>query len=103
MKRPAPGHTVEMLPRCTTRGGVALISGDLDISTIRLLESWLPPAADVEVVDLHGVTFFGAAALRSLLIARRSCPHLRIVRPSRAVMRVLTVTGTAAQLSAPDT
>ena len=96
---PMTGARVETPARCTVRGGVAFVSGDLDIATVPALESWLLTRGAVEIIDLRDVTFFGSAALRMLLNAQRRNPSLRVVHPSHPVARVLNLCGIADHLS----
>jgi anti-anti-sigma factor len=57
-------------------------------------------------VDLGDVTFFGSAAIQTLVVAQRSLAErgtvLRIDRASHIVRRVLEVTGVAEYLRLPD-
>ena len=75
--------------------GRPAIRGHCDLSAVRDIEAWLSTfdAHPLEV-DLSGVTFFDSMALRALLNARGRNPHLRVVNPSKGVMRVLEITGT---------
>lgn len=58
------------------------------------IESWLDTFGGAAIdVDLSGVTFFSAAALRAVLAAARRNPNIRIVEPSPTVARVLDLTG----------
>ena len=84
-------HDFEML---IIKGRPA-IRGQCDLSAVREIEEWLATfdARPLEV-DLSGVTFFDSMALRAVLNARGRNPHLRVVNPSKAVRRVLEITGT---------
>ena len=75
--------------------GRPAIRGECDLSAVREIEAWLATfdARPLEV-DLSGVTFFDSMALRAVLNARGRNPHLRVVNPSKAVRRVLEITGT---------
>jgi len=54
------------------------------------IESWLDTFGGAAIdVDLSGVTFLSAAALRALLAAGRRNPNMRIVEPSPTAARVL--------------
>lgn len=83
-------------------GTLVRISGDIDLATApgyrtRLFEV-LRDRGDRVVVDLSGVTFFGAAGLSLLAEARaraeRTGIDLRLAAPSGRVARVLELTGT---------
>src|SRR5947207_12621466 len=75
--------------------GRPAVRGECDLASAQQIERWLATFdGDPLEVDLSGVTFFGAAALRALLNVRRRNPHLRIVRPSKVVLRVLELTDT---------
>src|SRR5437016_4084244 len=79
--------------------GRPTIRGDCDIAAAREIEAWLATfdGAPLEV-DLSGVTFFDSSALRTFLHVVRRNPHVRIVNPSTAVLKVLEVTGTVEYL-----
>ena len=75
-------------------GGRPTIRGECDLTNAAEIESWLDTFGGTAIdVDLSGVTFFGVAALRTLLAAARRNPNMRIVEPSPAVERVLDLTG----------
>ena len=75
--------------------GKPTICGELDLLCVPELERWLNELNGQAVaVDLSEVTFFDSSALRTFLAARRHNPTLRIARPSKAVERVLEITGT---------
>ena len=75
--------------------GRPAIRGDCDFAAVRDIESWLGTFEGRPLeVDLSGVTFFESTALRAVLNARGRNPHIRVVNPSRAVIRVLEITGT---------
>jgi anti-anti-sigma factor len=79
--------------------GRATIRGDCDVSRAATIEAWLSTFGRAATdVDLSGVTFLDAASLRALLVAARRNPHLRIVRASPVVQRMLDLTGTASVL-----
>ena len=82
-----------------TESGRLAVVGECDLSTAGAIERWIG-SLDLErcEIDLSGVTFFDAAALRTLLNARRRNPRLRVVQPSRAVLRVIEITGTGPYL-----
>jgi anti-anti-sigma factor len=74
--------------------GRPTIRGECDFTNAAEIESWLDTFGRAAIdVDLSGVTYFGAAALRALLAAARRNPNMRIVAPSPTVARVLDLTG----------
>ena len=76
--------------------GRPTIWGDCDLSNAETIEAWLAGFGRAAIdVDLSGVTFFDAAALRALLTVARRNPNMRIVKPSPSVQRILDATGTA--------
>jgi anti-anti-sigma factor len=76
--------------------GCLAIRGELDLLCVPELEHWLRRFGGQRCeVDLSGVTFFDSCSLRAFLNARRENSELVIVRPSKAVLNVLHVTGTA--------
>ena len=79
--------------------GRPTIRGDCNVSNAGTIEAWLATFGRAAIdIDLSGVTFFDAAALRALLAVARRNPNMRIVRASPIVQRVLDVTGTAGSL-----
>ena len=71
------------------------VRGELDILGLPELEAWLAGFdGQLHEIDLSGVTFFDSSALRAFLNVRRRNQHVRIVRPSESVRRVLEMTGT---------
>jgi len=75
--------------------GRPAICGDCDFAAVRDIEAWLATFDGRPLeVDLSGVTFFDSSALRAVLNARGRNPHVRVVKPSKAVVRVLEITGT---------
>ena len=76
--------------------GQPSIRGEIDLLSLHELESWFETLGERHrTVDLSDVTFFDSSALRMFLTIRRQNPNFRIVRPSKAVLRVLEITGTA--------
>jgi anti-anti-sigma factor len=75
--------------------GRPAIRGECDLLTSGEVEAWLATfdAQPLEV-DLSHVTFFDSTALRAFLSIRRRNPHMCIVNPSKAVLKVLEITGT---------
>jgi len=75
--------------------GRPAVRGELDLSTVPALETWLNQLdGQLTEVDLSGVTFFDSTALRTFLSARQRNQHLHVVNPSKAVLKVLEITGT---------
>ena len=75
--------------------GRLAVRGELDILSLPELEAWLAGLdGQPSEIDLSGVTFFDSCALRAFLNVRRRNHHVRIVRPSATVLRVLEITGT---------
>ena len=82
---------IEVVTNCDGRPAVR---GELDMSTVPALEEWFGQRdGQLTQVDLSGVTFFDSSALRTFLVARRHNPKLRVVNPSKAVVKVLEITG----------
>ena len=76
--------------------GRPTLEGECDLRAAVHLAAWLATFDQGPLeVDLAGVTFFDSSGLRALLNARRHNPGIRIVNPSKAVLRVLAVTNTA--------
>jgi anti-anti-sigma factor len=71
------------------------IRGELDLLCVPELERFFAGLDDDCQVDLSGVTFFDSSALRTFLGVRRRNARFRIVRPSKAVARVLEMTETS--------
>ena len=82
-------HVAIMLP-----DGRPALRGELDIQCVPALEAVLAQLNGQAEIDLSGVTFFDSCALRAFLTARRQNVNVRIVNPSKAVVRVLEITGT---------
>jgi anti-anti-sigma factor len=90
-----PGRGVEL----GVLDGRAWIAGECDIDTAARIDTWLGHFDEGRLeVDLSRVTFLDAVGLRTLLLARRRNPGLRVVHPSHAVQRILDITGTTAYL-----
>lgn len=84
-----------MLETATTSEGRPALRGELDLLSVPSLEAWLNALEGQTVeIDMIGVTFFDSSALRALLAARQRNTSLRLVNPSKAVVKVLEVTGT---------
>ena len=82
-------------PLFSNDNGCLTVRGELDLLSVPELESWLARADGQRYeVDLSGVTFFDSCALRAFLNARRVNTKMVIVRPSKAVLNVLQITGT---------
>ena len=84
-----------MLDVSTTAEGRLALRGELDLLSFPALEAVLARAEiQGNEIDLGDVTFFDSSVLRAFLAAPRRNASLRIVNPSKAVMRVLEITGT---------
>jgi len=72
----------------------AVVRGEWDRSVAETLEGSLATLDHrPTVIDLSGVTFPSAAAVRALVNARRRNPGLRFVEPSAPARRMLELTG----------
>ena len=78
----------------TIQNGRPAIRGEIDLDSVRSIEPWLASLPTLLEVDFSGVTFFDSTGLLMVLEARRRNPHLRIVNPSKAVLRILEITET---------
>ena len=84
-----------MLEVATTVEGRPALRGELDLLSVPALEAWLTRLdGQLVEIDMGGVTFFDSSALRTFLAVRRRNTHLRLVNPSKAVVKVLEITGT---------
>jgi anti-anti-sigma factor len=88
-----------MLEVCTTDNGRPALRGELDLLAVASMEAFLAQLnGGCVAIDMSGVTFFDSTALRTMLVARRRNPQLRIVNPSEAVLKILEITDTVAYL-----
>jgi anti-anti-sigma factor len=85
---------VPMLEVTTTDDGRPALRGDLDLLCVSALEAVFAQLNGQAEIDLSGVTFFDSSALRAFLVGRKRNPQLRIVNPSKAVVKVLEITDT---------
>jgi anti-anti-sigma factor len=85
---------VAMLHMRTSSDGRPALGGELDLLSVPALEAALTQLSGPVEIDMSGVTFFDSSALRTFLTARRRNSELRIVNPSKSVVKVLEVTGT---------
>jgi anti-anti-sigma factor len=75
--------------------GRPALFGECDYSNAATIDAWLATFGRAAIdVDLRGVTFFDATALRTLLVAAQRNPNMRVVAPAPAVERVLDLTDT---------
>jgi anti-sigma B factor antagonist len=84
-------------------------TGEIDMSTVDVLRGELDTArgeATTVLLDLSGVTFMDSTGLHLLLDASHSSAvgdwGFFVVRPSRAVRRLIEVSGTADLIMVPD-
>jgi anti-sigma B factor antagonist len=84
-------------------------TGEIDMSTIDVLRRELDTAraeAATALIDLSGVTFMDSTGLHLLLEASHSSVvsdrGFFVVRPSRAVQRLIDVSGTADRIMVVD-
>ena len=90
MQHEREAHVVEL----SIVDGRPTIRGECDLSTTGEIEAWLNTFTDGPVeIDLAGVTFFDSTALRTLLMCRRRNPHMRVINPSKTVLKVFEITG----------
>ena len=98
-------YTQHMVVRTRFSGAAAtvVVSGELDVCTEHVLRQALSEVLEQRperlVLDLTDVTFIDCAAARVLAAAGRALPGARkavIRRPSRAVRRMLELTGISA-------
>jgi len=79
--------------------GRPTIRGDCDLVTSPNIEAWLATFDCQRLeVDLSGVTFFDSSAFRTFLNVKRRNPNMGIVTPSKAVLKILELTGTVEYL-----
>ncbi|MGC9669641.1 STAS domain-containing protein [Planosporangium sp. 12N6] len=82
------------------------VSGEVDVATVdplaQALSAALAQRPDLVEVDLHQVAFIDSSGIAALLRAHRAAVEagcrLRVVRPQRAVYRVLDICGLLAHL-----
>jgi anti-anti-sigma factor len=94
--------------RETSEGGVHRLTpiGELDIATVPLLESafdavFRDDEAEMIVVDLRELVFVDSTGIHLLIRMNGACAgvdRLRVINGSRAVERLLDLTGVRAQL-----
>lgn len=94
--------------RESREGGVHRLTpiGELDLATVPLLESAFDAAsgdhdAEMIVVDLTELSFMDVTGIHLLLRMQAACEdadRLRVINGSRAVQRVLEITGVRAHL-----
>jgi anti-anti-sigma factor len=101
MARTAAGGLLQVVTRVKGEACLIEVAGELDRSTVAILESHLARAELSSrgrvLVDLGRVAFLDSAGLRALLRAADG-DGIRVLAPSRAVMRILELTGTGDHL-----
>jgi len=94
----------------TASGSRLHVGGEIDLATVDTLREHLAllvetGTGDIDV-DMAGVDFCGATALRVLLSARQTLDaagrHIQIVNPSLRTLRLLQLTGLDTILLAPS-
>jgi anti-anti-sigma regulatory factor len=91
----AESHSTDSSVELTMTNGRPALRGSCSLSNVSLIQELLGAFENQAVeIDLSGVTFFDAAALRAFHDVRLHNPHLRFVEPSDAVLLVLDLTGT---------
>jgi anti-sigma B factor antagonist len=94
---PSPALQIVRVARGTTM--VLTVTGEVDIATVAILRRALANARAgfvTVILDLHNVSFFGAAGLNAVAAAYKYAPALgdfRLRDPSPAVQRVLDISG----------
>ena len=78
-------------------GPVIALSGDLDISSVEQLRSAVSEVAEAQpeelTFDMSGLRFMDSAGIAVLLGAAGKVPSVRLCNPTRAVRRVIELTG----------
>ena len=77
--------------------GEIVVSGEIDLSVAPLFQEALVAEATgngAVRVDVAGVTFIDSTGLHALVNARAAVKQLVIQRPTKAVLRLLEITGT---------
>ena len=81
--------------KAETKDGRPALRGELDFLTAPELKAWFDQLdGQATEIDLSGVTFLESITLRIFLVARQRNSQLRLVNPSKAVVKVLEITGT---------
>ena len=78
----------------TTRAGVVVVAGEIDISNAPALNQHLSAVDGTLALDLSGVTFLGSAGINLLVqqLRRRGSGRVRILAMSSTVRRMLEIT-----------
>lgn len=78
-------------------GPVIAVSGDLDISSVEQLRSAVSEMAEARpeelTFDMSGLRFMDSAGIAVLLGAAGKVPNVRLYNPTKAVRRVIELTG----------
>jgi anti-sigma B factor antagonist len=88
---------------------VIVVRGELDLATVDSVVRYVSDVIDRHdgpvSADLHGVTFCDACGLGALIriaaYAERAGRRLELLRPSRALIRIMRITGVDQVLLAP--
>ena len=82
--------------------GTFRLRGELDVAEVAWASARLVPSGGHVVLDCGDLTFIDASGLRLLMAVDQACRRgggrLRIVNPSRCVVRLLELTGVDATL-----
>ncbi len=78
-------------------GPVIAVSGDLDISSVEQLRNAVSEVSEAHpdelTFEMSGLRFMDSAGIAVLLGAAGSVPSVRLCNPTRAVRRVIELTG----------
>jgi anti-sigma B factor antagonist len=101
---------IQMSCRLSTDGrAVIVVRGELDLATVDRMVRYASDVIDRHdgpvSADLHGVTFCDACGLGALIriaaYAEQAGRRLELLRPSRALTRIMRITGVDQVLLAP--
>src|SRR3954452_2121975 len=104
------GGSFDIVAAVDERAARVVVTGDLDVVSAPRLIAMLhdlaqPPMRRIDV-DCDGVQFLDSAGVRALIVgkteAARQGVDLAVIRPSRAVNRVLEMTGLTPLLMSAD-
>ncbi len=99
---------VEEILGIETRGDVLVLTGELDLATVDLLEAALAtaPGAPSATLDLSELAFMDSSGLRTMLAAHKRAKatggEVVVICPQGHVRRVLDVSGASEVLTLRD-